>query len=262
LADLNRRVKAIKNIGKLTSAMKLVATAKLRGAKRSLGVAKGFHPTIANSFPTHTQEVQLQAKPDSVLAFILMASDRGLCGSFNSAISRAGRDRLLALPLATRRNALVFSLGTRPASGISQAFGRQTIAVYSGLGGKNQASFATCSIIADEILRANFDHASIIWNKGRGAAFVTTTNDLLPPATYEAGGSKAEHFEPIEIEGDPETLKNLQAYQLAADFFYFIRENEVSELNARANSMGSASENAKKSRRSSTLYITARVKAR
>jgi len=245
LADLGRRVRAIKNIGKLTSAMKLVATAKLRSAKRSLILAKGFHPTIANSFPTHTQEVQLQQKPDSQLVLVLMASDKGLCGSFNNSITRLGRDRLLNLPQSLRKTVVLFALGTRAASGVSQLFGRQTRACYSGLGGRYQANFATCAIIADEILRTPFDHTSIIWNKSRGPSFDTTTTDLLPVSTYETGGSKAEYFEPIEIEGDPETLANLQAYQLAADIFYYIRENEVAELNSRANSMGSASENAK-----------------
>jgi len=245
LADLGRRVRAIKNIGKLTSAMKLVATAKLRSAKRSLVAAKAFHPTITNNFPTHNQETQLAAKPDSNLVYVLMASDRGLCGSFNSSITRAGRDRLLALPQSLRKNVVLFALGSRASSGLAQLFGRQIKATYSGLGGRNQANLATCSIIADEILKTPFDHISIIWNKSRGPTFDTTVTDLLPISAYETGGAKAEHFEPIEIEGDPETLRNLQAFQLAADIYYYIRENEVAELNSRANSMGSASENAK-----------------
>src|SRR5213592_3630312 len=99
LIDLRRRIRSVKNTQQITKAMKMVAASKLRRAQerimnarpyavqmqRVLGsvaarVDPGVHPLLTVRPPT----------PESKTLLIVVTGDKGLCGSFNTSVIKAG----------------------------------------------------------------------------------------------------------------------------------------------------------------------------
>ena len=94
LKDIKNRIESTKNTRKITSALKLVSAAKLRRAQQNIvnlrPYARSLQTLIADIAETHKINHKLLQKkdyPKSVLC-VVIASDRGLCGSFNSNIAK------------------------------------------------------------------------------------------------------------------------------------------------------------------------------
>src|SRR5262249_35656359 len=98
LIDLRRRIRAVKNTQQITKAMKMVAASKLRRAHERVtsarryaialqrvlsSVATGVEPSV------HPLLTQREARADSKTLLIVIAGDKGLCGSFNTNVIKA-----------------------------------------------------------------------------------------------------------------------------------------------------------------------------
>ena len=108
LRDIKRRITSVKNTKKITRAMKLVATSKLRKATEAALAAKPYQETLADLL----QQVlssgamsdgefshPLLSVPDnqSDVLFIVLSSDRGLCGGFNAQLIKYVRKQIESL---------------------------------------------------------------------------------------------------------------------------------------------------------------------
>src|ERR1700741_4078858 len=100
LIDLRRRVRAVKNTQQITKAMKMVAASKLRRAQERIMSARPFAVQMQRVLASlaarvdpsvHPLLVARDPRPDSKTLVIVVTSDKGLCGSFNTnAIKGAG----------------------------------------------------------------------------------------------------------------------------------------------------------------------------
>jgi len=94
LKDIKRRIKSVKNTQQITRAMKMVAAAKLRGAQSTLLQARPYADKIIEMLQrigevTDINEHQLlTSRQGHRTLFIIIAADRGLCGSYNAQINR------------------------------------------------------------------------------------------------------------------------------------------------------------------------------
>ena len=99
LKDIKTRINSVKKTKQITSAMKLVAAAKLRGATERATAAQPYQQRLravlgrvaANAGDVEDPLLQTPAKVERVL-LVLLTSDRGLCGGFNNNLLRRARD--------------------------------------------------------------------------------------------------------------------------------------------------------------------------
>src|ERR1044071_1483025 len=100
LKDLRNRIGSVKNTRKITSAMKMVAGAKLRRAQEAAEAARPYTERMGRMLGSLASSMKGQAGAPPLLAgtgkdqthlLVVMTSDRGLCGSFNTAIVRLAR---------------------------------------------------------------------------------------------------------------------------------------------------------------------------
>ncbi|MDP3372237.1 MAG: ATP synthase F1 subunit gamma [Candidatus Paracaedibacteraceae bacterium] len=151
LKDLRVRIKSVKSTQKITSAMKMVANAKLRKAQErvlhGMLYSRKFK-SVLNHVINSSHEVEsaplLQAGNECAPAFILaIATDRGLCGGYNANVMK--EVRALAEGLKEKHKEIMIA-----------TFGRK---VESAL--KRECSTHNFDVIVHELQAANFDHASL-----------------------------------------------------------------------------------------------------
>src|ERR671927_1443236 len=100
--DIKSRISSVKNIHKITRAMEMVAAARLRRAEQRIEERRPYADPIRRMTARATQATQsipdlpLLKEHDSVdnVGLLLLTGDRGLAGSFNSQIIRAGNQRM------------------------------------------------------------------------------------------------------------------------------------------------------------------------
>ena len=106
LKALRIRINSVRSTRKITSAMKMVAAAKLRRAQESAEAARPYAErmarmmgSLASAFAGREDAPQLLAGngKDQVHLLVVVTSDRGLCGSFNVGVVRAARVRIAEL---------------------------------------------------------------------------------------------------------------------------------------------------------------------
>src|SRR4029450_7775026 len=99
LIDLRRRIKAVKNTQQITKAMKMVAASKLRRAQERIMAARPYAVQMqrvlssigTRVYPSIHRLLEIRpARPDSRTLVILVTGDKGLCGSFNTNVIKAG----------------------------------------------------------------------------------------------------------------------------------------------------------------------------
>jgi F-type H+-transporting ATPase subunit gamma len=94
LLDIRRRIRSVKNTQQLTKAMKTVSAAKLRRAQERVFSARPYADQLKKVLANLTRRVEeishplLEIRPEQRILFIVVTADRGLCGAFNSNITR------------------------------------------------------------------------------------------------------------------------------------------------------------------------------
>ena len=112
LLDIRRRIRSVKNTQQITSAMKTVAAVKLRRAQERVFAARPYANelrTILSDLSVQVENLShplLEVRPEKKILVVVVTSDRGLCGAFNTNISRSAEDFMKShggqeLPLIT-----------------------------------------------------------------------------------------------------------------------------------------------------------------
>jgi len=259
LRAIRTRIKSVRNTQKITKAMKLVAAAKLRRAQdavlRTRPYAEALNELlgslaaarVAAEIPPHPlMEVRENPKRIEV---VLLTSDRGLCGGFNSNIIR--RAQRFLVEEADKYDVIQFSTIGRRGRDFAKKRGIQTRKDYVGFFGRLR--FAMAKQVADDLIvefrEKNLDAVFLLYNQFRSAiAQSITLTQLLPivappskQRTGEGGFITPEHlYEPSR----PALLEHLIPRQLAMQIWRALLESEASEHGARMTAMDSATKNA------------------
>lgn len=238
--ELVARIKSIKNISKITKAMKMVAAAKLRGAQAALDIARSYNQGTDGLFPTTTVKEALEQKADSKIMYVAVTSDKGLCGAINSSIVRSVRDQINALP--TQEGVEIITFGNKGMQGLERLFSKRISSSFSELG-KKRVQFDAVCLVAEPIVQANFDISVSGYNFFKNM-LTYETRSVGMPSLSKVQEDSAKHFEGYEMDGEQELISNLYEFTTANNLYYYFRENEASELSARMNAMGNSSKNA------------------
>lgn len=258
LKDLKNRIKSVKSTQKITTAMKMVAAAKLRKAQESAEAARPYAEkmeqvvgSLAAGFGDDQSAPKLlrgTGKSDNHLV-VVMTSDRGLCGGFNSSIVRAARKKIHYLQ-ASGKKTRILCVGRKGNDQLNITFnsiivGRMPDITKNICYEQAQNVSNTLFEIIDE---HEIDVVTIVYNKFHSAISQEVTfQQLIPLETNkdDDGANTTATATSYEFEPDAETiLEDLLPRNITVQFFRALLENNASEQGARMTAMDNATRNA------------------
>lgn len=259
LKDLRNRIKSVQSTRKITSAMKMVAAAKLRRAQEQAEAARPYAERMERMLASVAGRLQgASGAPklvsgtgkDDVHLVVVATADRGLCGGFNTNIVRAARVHIRKL-LADGKTVKILCVGRKGRDVLRREF-RDKIVDMISFAGQKRLAFADANGIAVRLLEmfeaGEFDVATIFYARFKSAiAQIPTGQQIIPVAlpakeeTSEASGSQALYeYEPDE----EQILAALLPRNLAVQIYKTLLENAAGEQGARMSAMDSATRNA------------------
>ena len=259
LKDLRNRIKSVQSTRKITSAMKMVAAAKLRRAQEQAEAARPYAERMERMLASVAGRLQgASGAPklvsgtgkDDVHLIVVATADRGLCGGFNTNIVRAARNHIRKL-LADGKTVKILCVGRKGRDVLRREY-RDKIVDLISFAGQKRLAFADADAIAVRLLEmfeaGEFDVATIFYARFRSAiAQIPTGQQIIPVAlpegqeTDEASGSRALYeYEPDE----EQILAALLPRNLVVQIYKTLLENAAGEQGARMSAMDSATRNA------------------
>ena len=269
--DIKSRIGSVKNIQKITRAMEMVSAARLRRAEQRIEELRPYAEGIrrmtrraseaAESIP-NLPVLQEREQVQNV-GLLLITSDRGLAGAFNSQINRAGNARAREIE-ADRAQVVWYASGRRGVSTL-QFRGHEVASAYTGF--TDRPSYADARNIAGDVTAAyvdgNIDRLEIIYNHYVSPMTQTVSHEtLLPLQQADILGEEEEAEESAETgsaeSGESQHARSLWIYEpepeeilarLVPDYveisiYRALLESTASEHGARMTAMRNASENA------------------
>ena len=260
LKDLRVRIASVKSTQKITSAMKMVAAAKLRRAQEQAEASRPYAQRMERMLGSLAASAADQAGAPPLLAgtgkddvhlLVVGTSDRGLCGGFNTSIVREAR-RAAQVLKNDGKTFKILCVGRKGRDQLRRDFADAILDTIEDVA-KPRLRFESAVDISERILQmftaGEFDVCSVFYAEFRSAMTqVVTKQQLIPFAIPEAGpddavidGAKGVYdYEPDE----QEILNALLPRNLAVQIFKALLENNASEQGARMTAMDSATRNA------------------
>jgi len=256
LKDLKIRINSVKSTQKITSAMKMVAAAKLRRAQENAEAARPYAErmermlgSLAGSMAGREGAPPLLAGNgrDQVHLIVVMTSDKGLCGGFNSSIVRAARRKIRELR-EQGKEVKIFAVGRKGRDQLRRDLGGLIIGHLEDVG-RPRLSFAVAAKLGERLATGfaagEFDVCHIVYNKFKSAMTQIVTFQQLIPFALPAGGTTSANDVVYDYEPDEtEILESLLPRNIGVQVYRALLENEASEQGARMTAMDSATRNA------------------
>ena len=198
LRDIKQRIKAVENTKKITKAMKMVAAAKLRKVQTRMTdlrpYANKMHDVLISLAKGADRESHplLSFRPRKTVEVVVVTSDRGLCGAFNTNILKAAQSAIDNY----RNEGIEVSISTVGKKS-RDYFKRKNVTVrnsWTGISGS--VRFSSAEEIANDIkenyMNETFDEVTVVYNAFKSVVAQTvTTAKLLPLSPEEEGEEEA-----------------------------------------------------------------------
>lgn len=257
LKDIRSRIAAVKNTQKITSAMKMVAAAKLKRAQDAVEAARPYATKMTHVIDELVTRVDADSHPllrrpeqERKILIVVISSDRGLCAGFNASLFRT-LERFILDKREVCESIEVVTVGRKA----RQYFGRRYSVErdFPGILGsvtftktKDVAQYAMNRFTAGEV-----DHVYLSYNEFKSAiAIFPRVESILPMSTVEAADEgamvvAAEGNVEYIYEPDEQTLLDqLLPNSVEIRVFQSILESEASEHGSRMTAMDNATNNA------------------
>ncbi|KAI0289985.1 ATP synthase F1 gamma [Russula brevipes] len=235
LRELELRLKSVRNIEKITKSMKMIASTRLAKAQRAMQNGKQYG--IANS------EVFQNAKPEEApkrKLFVVISSDKGLCGGIHSSVSKATRRSVTTGENGGSTDSPIVVVGDKGKAQLSRALPSNLAITFNQIG-RDIPTFADAAGVADLIVKSGikYDGIAIVHNRFISAlSYESAVSEVLNEEVLkEAAGFKA-----YEMEDD--VTKDLAEFSLANAIYAALIEGHACEISARRNAMDNAQKNA------------------
>ncbi|MEC9153123.1 MAG: F0F1 ATP synthase subunit gamma [Pseudomonadota bacterium] len=258
LKELRNRISSVTSTRRITSAMKMVAAAKLRRAQDAAEAARPYAERMERMLGSLAATVA--ANPESAPSMlggtgkddthliVMISSDRGLCGGFNSNLIRQAT-KMIAEQEATGKTVKIIVVGRKGVSAMRRETGGQLVEAYEELA-KPMPAFDQAELVADKITNmfeaGEFDVCTVLYNKFVSALEqVVTPLQLIPFNSDSANDEGAGPGAAYEFEPDEEgILSALLPRNLAVQVYRSMLESFASEQGARMTAMDNATRNA------------------
>ncbi len=259
LKELRNRISSVRATQKITSAMKMVAAAKLRRAQEAAEAARPYAERMERMLGSLGGSLAGSAGAPKLLAgsgedrthlVVVATADRGLCGGFNGGIVRRARELIEELEDAGKTVRLL-CVGRKGRDQLRRLHGAKIVDVIEGVG-RRSVEFAEADEIAERVRtmfdEGEFDVCTMVYARFKSAISNEVTVQQLVPAPLpeqadaaDAGGPSAVYiYEPDE----EAILEDLLPRNVSVQVYRALLENAASEHGARMAAMDNATRNA------------------
>ena len=268
--DIKDRIGSVKNIRKITRAMEMVAAARLRRAEQRIEVLRPYADAIRRMTRQAAEAaggninlpILQEHESENKVGILLITGDRGLAGSFNSQIIRAGSRTARELE-QDGKEIVYYASGRRGASSLTFR-GTEPAEAFTGF--SDRPSYADARRIAEKMVAAytdgEIDRVDIFYNHYVSAMTQNVTQETLLPLQQASvlgegddDGDEGEEDQNedeqrdqralVEYEPSPdEILERLVPDSVEISIYRALLESTASEHGARMTAMRNASENA------------------
>ncbi|KAI0783249.1 ATP synthase F1 gamma [Abortiporus biennis] len=235
LREIELRLKSVRNIEKITKSMKMIASTKLTKAQRAMEAAKEYGSANSELF----QHAPAQEAGKRKL-FVVISSDKGLCGGIHSSVSKATR-RVFADPASgIDAESPIMIVGDKSKAQLSRALPENLTLTFNQIG-RDVPTFADAAGVADLIVKSGveYDSVAIVYNQFVSA--ISYESNIVEVETENAL-KESPGFKAYEMEDD--VTKDLAEFSLANAIYSALVEGYACEISARRNAMDNASKNA------------------
>ena len=269
LDDLKKRIASVKSTQKITKAMKMVAAAKLRKAQEAAEQSRPYADNMENLMDSisrgyiqtdSSRNLLTGSDEDNTILLVLFTSERGLCGGFNSQVSKALREKIIELQ-NQNKTVKVLCVGKKGYDIIKRQYG-DLITEMIDLSSVKSIQYEDAKSISDKIIKmyldAEFDRCLIFYNKFKSViSQIPTEQQVIPAEKSEDETNEDQSKDNSFFEFEPnekEILEELLPLNFAIQIFKALLESSASEQGARMSAMDNASRNASDMIDSLTLF--------
>ncbi|MBN9257736.1 MULTISPECIES: F0F1 ATP synthase subunit gamma [unclassified Mesorhizobium] len=259
LKDLRNRIASVKATQKITKAMQMVAAAKLRRAQEAAEAARPYSERMGSVLANITQAIggggdapalMTGTGRDDVHLLVVCTAERGLCGGFNSQISRLAREHIRRL-LADGKQVKIICVGKKGYDILRRDYA-SLILERVDLREVKTLTFANADAIARKVIHlfneGGFDVCTLFYSQFKSViSQIPTAQQIIPAAasTETAAASEGAGAAVYEYEPEPgEILSDLIPRNIAVQIFRALLENAAGEMGAKMSAMDSATRNA------------------
>jgi F-type H+-transporting ATPase subunit gamma len=258
LRDVRRRIKSVQSTKKMTRAMELIAASRIVKAQQRVAAARPYaeeiHKVVANLAAKGAEHPLLEKRERlDTIGLVLLTSDRGLAGAYNSNVIRTGEARLRKFQAEEGSGYELFVVGRK-----GQSYFRFRDYSIKGayLGMSDRPTYEDAKKVAGEVLAA-YEAGEVDIVEVTYTQFLSVSNQrpvlrrLLPVEEFDEDGGGADvgdGQEPSPYEFEPEDpaaiLDQLLPRYLEARMFAAMLDASASEHAARQRAMKAATDNA------------------
>ena len=255
LDDLKKRITSVKSTQKITKAMKMVAAAKLKRAQESAEKGRPYSEKMNNVILNLSNGISDKSNAPKLLSgsgkeqihlCVVMTSDRGLCGGFNSNIIKKAKSYFAKLAQEGKELRII-TVGSKGNDQLKRFYGDKIIENISFKNSKNANYFdadKVGKIIIEKFEKEEFDICTIFYNQFKNVITqIPQEQQIIPLNTSEKDENSLEDNYEFEPEED-EILSNLLPKNISTQIFKAMLENSASEQGSRMSAMDNATRNA------------------
>ncbi|WBU59213.1 F0F1 ATP synthase subunit gamma [Paracoccus albus] len=259
LKDLKNRINSVKSTRKITKAMQMVAAAKLRRAEEAAQQARPYADRMNAVMAGLAEKASGSDTAPKLLAgtgddkrhlLVVLTSERGLAGGFNSSIVKLARQHAVKLR-GEGKDVTILTVGKKGREQLKREYS-QAFVNHVDMSEVKRLGYEHARDIADDVLdrfeTGDFDVATLFYNRFESVISQVPTARQIIPAVIEtaedqeiADSVSAEYdYEP----GEEVILAELLPRAVATQIFTALLENAASEQGARMTAMDNATRNA------------------
>jgi len=256
LDDLKKRIQSVKSTQKITKAMKMVAAAKLRKAQENAEKGRPYSEKMNNiilnlsngiSDKENAPKLLTGSGDEKVHLCVVLTSDRGLCGGFNSNIIRKAKSYFQKI-LNEGKNLKIITVGSKGYDQLKRTFNDNIVDKITFKESKNTNYFdadKVGKIIIDKFQKKEFDVCTIFYNQFKNVITQIPQEQQIIPLKASEVKEESETGNIYEFEPEEdEILSNLLPKNISTQIFKAMLENSASEQGSRMTAMDNATRNA------------------
>ena len=249
LKDIRNRIKSVKSIQQVTSAMKMVAAAKMRRAQENMEKSRPYSSRLAELLNMLIPEIDRSLMPElnvrevKKTLFVVVTADRGMAGAFNTIVLREAHK---AIDKAGQKNSEIICIGKKS---VGYFKNRNYPIAVEYIDFWNDLGYSHAMKIGDEIIsqyiNGEVDQVQVVYNRFVNVARQEIRNETFLPMSYDSEAKDSDYNPERLFEPSKEAVvKTIIPKYLNTQMWQFLLESNASEQAARMLAMENATSNA------------------
>ena len=245
IKEVKNRIGSVKSTQQLTKAMKMVAAAKLKKAQDKVvqlrPYSKKLNEILSNLSGSVSNDLFLEKEINNILV-IIISSDKGLCGSFNSNLIKQFTSYCENI---NTKKVSVLPIGKKAYDFFKKSEYNLILDYWQSLNGFSyEKSSEVCDYIISSFLDSKYDKVAIIYNEFKNVAVQKSVADHFLPVIPESDEKKESNKNYIFEPNKNKIVNNLIPQSLKTQFLKAVLESNASEQGSRMTAMSQATDNA------------------